>query len=154
MLIFQVSNHSKGHSHPYHPHQLSQQSLPPAVNQSSQVPNQAQQFHQITPNVFLTSQQSSPPLSTSQAASSANQVQHSTNPSPHPQLQHHVPLKPPVQRYSSGDNLKEVIVREMPKYKTNLQDFSPDEVRSCLMFLGFCSCTVLCKSFLNNSNLN
>lgn len=38
--------------------------------------------------------------------------------------------KPCGQWYAPGDNLKEAIVREMPKYKANLQDLSPDEVNT------------------------
>lgn len=116
------------------PHQIMQQPCPllPAPNQP-QVPPSSQQPYHLPHNMFQTNQHqlSSPKLN----STIVNQVQYYPNQimsvgsyCQHPQSSPHVPSKYPGQWGSPGENLKEVIVREMPNYKANLQDYSPDEV--------------------------
>ncbi|XP_034244536.1 uncharacterized protein LOC117647116 isoform X3 [Thrips palmi] len=126
----QVSNMKPSGPLSHNPHQLLQQSHLPASNQP-QVPPSSQQPYQLTHNMFPTSQhQLSSPKTNSTIV---NQVQYYPNQimsigsfGQHPQSPH--VSKFPGQWCPPGENLKEVIVREMPNYKANLQDYSPDEL--------------------------
>ncbi|XP_026283823.1 uncharacterized protein LOC113210174 isoform X2 [Frankliniella occidentalis] len=119
-------SHSSSGSHP-----LDQESAHSAPN-PLQVPIQTPQSFQISPNIYMGTDALPPvPQGSITKASSAASSQLQQFPSqvaatgsPHV----HVTAKPPGQWFAPGDNLKEVIVREMPKYKANLQDLSPDEL--------------------------
>lgn len=114
--------------------------------QPSQAFLQSQHPYQMPPTMYpnaLQSLPSVPQLSSSKANSHiVNQVPAYQNqiisvgtvPTSQPLPQ---TSKPCGQWYPPGDNLKEAIVREMPKYKANLQDLSPDEVftNECLVLL-------------------
>lgn len=129
----QVFN-SKGLSHPpLHASQRHHQQ--PYRGQPNHSPHMP---YSIPPNMFPSTQQFPPPLthiSPKLNSSVMNHVPHYPNqiisigtaPFP-PQGPQHVLVKPGGQWHVPGDNLKEVIVREMPKYKANLQDLSPEEL--------------------------
>lgn len=153
-LSFQISNmKSTGHL-PQTQHQLIQQSHLTAPNQP-QVPPSSQQAYHLTHNMFFSSSQhqlSSPKTNSTivnQVQYYPNQIMSVGNYGQHPPSSPHVPSKYPGQWCPAGENLKEVIVREMPNYKANLQDYSPDEVKHVFFlffFLGggaFCMFQIL-----------
>lgn len=127
----QVSNvKSSGHL-PQNPLQILQQPHLTTPNQP-QLPPSSQQPYHLT-HMFPAGQHyltSPKPNSTvvHQVQYYPNQIMSVGSYGQHPQSSPHVPSKYPGQWCPPEENLKEVIVREMPNYKANLQDYSPDEL--------------------------
>lgn len=128
-MILQVSN-LKGPASGQPSHYI-------ASNPPHQGPLQSQSPYQVTHNTYPNTQLPPPaaqlpsskpnPSAVIQLPSHQSQIISVCSVGTSPALQHGTP-KPAGQWFPPGDNLKEAIVREMPKYKSNLQDLSPDEL--------------------------